>query len=202
MAKKEEVKNSENKNVVADAVTADNIMDVCEKRNIETGKNFKNYIGELEDEKNERLDKMKRDITYKATYRSELELVRLRHKRREMDIAKYSIRQSGRLLRFVIGFEVDDKTLEYASTPDDLFGKETVDAKNKTITIKFKDGDKTFKMGETVPACIDIVDYDELSGKLREEVRKRNNVEDKTFNTEVNKLDLSYGKYYSSDWRY
>ena len=96
-----------------------------------------------------------------------------------------------------MGFKFDESVLEYAKTADDIFKREELNAEKKELSIVVdskKGTKKTFKLGEDVPAIIDVVDYDNMLQELNEKIRTKNNENDKTYQIEVNKIDLSYGE--------
>lgn len=126
--------------------------------------------------------------------------------RRQKEIAKVAANELvmvDRIARFLMGFEVNDVTIEHAKhCPDTLFGIEKVDEKAGTITITIDGKETTYKKGESVPAIIDYVDYDEYLEKIKKEVRKLNGEAEAQYEKYDKKLRAKYGQYWHSSWWY
>lgn len=136
-----------------------------------------------------------------AMYNVERKLLNLRREREIAKLTKVELTHTDRLARYLMGFTVtEDHIKRAAATPDTIFdkGKETADEKKGTITI----ADKTYKVGDKVPACIDYVDFDKMSDLIPEETRKATREIDKVHGTYLDKLDAKYNKYYDRSWRY
>lgn len=140
----------------------------------------------------------------KAQYRIDQGYLNLR---RERDIAKITqaeLAHTDRLARYLMGFEVTEEKIKHiVKTPDVIFEKETVDEKNKTVTVVLTDGEKkTFKVGEQVPPVIDYVDYDSLYTKIRDYTRKESDRIEKEHSNYTKKLQAKYGEYWNHSWYY
>lgn len=196
------MKKEEEKTVV---LNEENIMEQIEAGNRADSALTKQVQEQIQKEQNDRKAYELKRRFLKSSYQRDLALIQRRKERRASDIALYKIRQAGRLCRFMMGFKFDESVLEYAKTVDDIFKREELNAEKKELSVVVdskKGTKKTFKLGEDVPAIIDVVDYDNMLQELNEKIRTKNNENDKTYQIEVNKLDLSYGEYYSSSWRW
>lgn len=186
-------------------ITENNIMEQIEKKNRVDSALTEQMLADVAKEQDDRKKYELKRRYLKATYQCDLALIQRRKNKRESDIALYKVRQAGRLVRFLTGFTVSDATLEYAKTEDNILELETLNEKDKTITIvtdKATNKKETFKVGDTVPALIDIVDYDNALKKLNEKMDAMFRESNGTYKLECDKLDLSYGEYYSSSWRW
>lgn len=140
----------------------------------------------------------------KACYKNGIALLQ-RKRDREMgdEVGLYKVRQMTRLMRFLLGTKIDEKTMEYAKTPDDLFKRETLSKDGKSIEIVLSDGKKaTFKEGDAMPPIIDVVDFDEMYDKLENALRERQDAVNQRYKKAVQKWDLAFGEYYDSSWRW
>ena len=162
----------------------------------------------IKKELDEEADKEKRSLLkrryQKALYRNGQALLdRKRSKAIADDVTLYKVRQMTRLIRFLVGAPVDEKTLEYAKTPDDIWKKETLAKDGKSIETVLPDGSKkSFKEGENIPPVIDVVDFDMMADQLEKELRKRREEIDKQYETDLKKWDLQFGEYYDRTWRW
>ena len=162
----------------------------------------------IKKELDEQADKEKREIIkrryQKALYRNGQALLeRKRSKAIADEVTLFKVRQMTRLIRFLVGAPVDEKTLEYAKTPDTIWGKETLAKDGKSIETTLPDGSKkTFKEGETMPPVIDVVDFDKMSDQLEKELRKRRSEIDEQYESDLQKWDLQFGNYYDRSWRW
>lgn len=199
MAKKEKM--TENHVVL----TEENIVKELEKKNRMDTALTKEMISEIEKQKEEQKKRLVKERFLKATYQRDLSLLQRRFSKRKNEIALYKIRQSGRLVRLLTGFEFTEQILEYAKTKDDVFNIETLNEKDKTITlvVDIKDNKtETFKLGDEVPAIIDCIDYDSYIIKLNDKIKKMTNEAEAEHNTNVSKLQMAYGDYYNCSWRW
>lgn len=199
MAKKEKM--TENHVVL----TEENIVKELEKKNRMDTALTKEMISEIEKQKEDQKKRLVKERFLKATYQRDLSLLQRRFSKRKNEIALYKIRQSGRLVRLLTGFEFTEQILEYAKTKDDVFNIETLNEKDKTITlvVDIKDNKtETFKLGDEVPAVIDCVDYDSYITKLNDKIKKMTNEAEAEHNTNVAKLEMAYGDYYNCSWRW
>ena len=137
----------------------------------------------------------------KASYKIDSSLLKLRRERDVAKIQKEELSHVDRIRRFMMGFTVTEEVIQHASGAEDIFEKEKVDEKNKTITIKGTDGkEKTYKLGEEVPPIIDYVDYDDLLKKINDNTRKQINEVDKVHDSYTKKLRAKYDEYYDYSW--
>lgn len=193
------------KPTTAVVVTEDNIMEQIEAGNRADTALTNKVLEDIQKEKDENKAREIKSRFLRASYQRDLALLQRRKERRSTDVAGYKIRQAGRLCRFLMGFTFDESILEYAKTPDDILNREELDAEKKTLTIVVdvkKGTKKTFKLGDTVPAIIDCVDYDNALAELNRKIRSKQEQNDKEYRIETDKLDLSYGDYYCSSWRW
>lgn len=195
-------KEVKNKEVI---LTEENIVNELEKKNRMNTALNEQMLVEINKEKDERIKNEIKCRFLKATYQRDLALLQRRLAKKKAEIALYKIRQSGRILRFLTGFKVDASTLEYAKTKDDIIGIETLNEKDETITIiidKKTNKKETYKVGDNVPAVIDVVDYDIYKEKLDKKIEEMTTEITEEHNNTVGKLDLAYGKYYVPSWRW
>lgn len=161
---------------------------------------------QIEKESDENLQRQVKVRFEKVTYRIEQAVLQRKRDRRVADeISLYKTRQMTRMARFLLGGKVDEATLEYAQTPDDIWGRETLDKKNETITlvIDVKSGEKkTFKKGDELPAIVDSVDFDKMYDQLDSKLRERRKEIDEEYETLCKKLDLRHGEYWDRSWRW
>lgn len=168
----------------------------------EQSSNVLDIIKKEHDEETQRQVKMRIE---KVIYRVEDAVLQRKRDRRVADeISLFKTRQMTRMIRFLVGGTVDDKTLEYAQTPD-IFGREELDKKAETITLvidKTSGEKKTFKKGDKLPAVIDSVDFDAMYDTLQKELNNRRKAIDDEYDTLVKKLQLRHGEYYDRSWRW
>lgn len=158
-------------------------------------------------EKNERTQREMKERYMKASFRVDEVKENQKYQGDLTKIAKNELVQVSRLCRFMMGFVFDpedkDQIFKHAAETPDIFGKEEINLKDKTITVVMIGGEKkTFKAGETVPPIIDYVDYDNLYEKINENRRKLTKEADDRHRTYRKKLDAKYGEYWNSSWRY
>lgn len=143
----------------------------------------------------------------KVAYRINKGLVDLRRSKKQHEIALYNVRQQGRLSRFLTGFTVTEIILnEYAKTEDDVLKLESLKDGALVIKVLKDDGksreEKSFKLGDNVPAIIDIVDFDEGVSILAKNLRKRIEEADAEHTKNVKVIEAATGDYWNNDWRY
>ncbi|WP_173431822.1 hypothetical protein [Sharpea azabuensis] len=200
MGKKEE-KKTVSRATVLDENNIENVINGGQTNDITMLETVQNKLKEESDEtqKNLILRRYK-----KAQYRNGQAL--LENKRSKATIEKvslYKVRQMTRLIRFLVGAVVDEKTLEYAKTPDDIWKKETLSKDGKSIETTLPDGTKkTFKEGEQMPPVIDVVDFDNMTIELENELKKRRNEVEEEYENNLKKLDLLAGEYWDRSWRW
>lgn len=186
-------------------LTENNIIETLEKGNRAETALTEQMLAEVNKEKDERLKEQLKCRYLKATYQRDLALIQRRRSKKDTDLSLYKIRQAGRLLRFLTGFDVDDATLEYAKTPDDVLNVEVLNEKDKTLTIvtdKEKGTKETFKVGDHVPALLTIVAYDDALKSLNDNMNKKRREIDAEYEKHVDLLEVSYHGYYHSSWRW
>lgn len=140
----------------------------------------------------------------KALYRNGTALLQRRRDRELGDeVSLYKVRQMTRMIRFLLGAKVDEKTLEYAKTPDEIWNKEKLSSDGKSIEVTLPDGTKkTFKEGDTIPPIIDVVDFDDMYEQLEKKLREKQEAVMQRYNKDVQKWDLQFGEYYDRSWRW
>lgn len=200
----------ENKKGASAAPTApvdktDELEKVLNKQGL-TEEQSENVREMIEKESDENLKRQVKQRFEKIVYRIEQAVLQRKRDRRTADeISLYKTRQMTRLGRFLVGGIVDDSTLEYAQTPDDIWNRETLDKKAETITLVIdpKTGEKkTFKKGEKLPAIVDSVDFDSMFDQLNDKLRERRKAIDEEYETLCKKLDLRHGEYFDRSWRW
>lgn len=199
MAKKE------NQTKSTQVIDEDNIVETLNKGNLPEFKENEETLGEkalaeLQKEKDERKKNQIKSCYAKADYKVKKSLIDLHHSKELMKSAKYEIAQMGRLQRFMTGFVVTDEVLTHAKGAEDLFKKEKLDG--ESLVVVTADGEKTFKKDDKVPAIIDVVDFDKCLETLRSKLREMRNAADIQQRELIDKLDASYGQYWSTSWRY
>lgn len=198
-------KNKETKAANEVILTEDNIVNHLEEQNRLTTALSKKTLEEFSNEMDENVRREAKQRFYKATYQSDLALLQRRAEKKKFDVALFKIRQAGRLVRFLMGFTFDEKVKEYNKTPDEIWSREKYNEKDNTLEVvinKKTNEKKTFKLGEEVPAIIDSVDYDQMKRELDENMKKKYAAIDDEHNTNIRKLELAYGEYYNSSWRW
>lgn len=189
-------------------ITAENVIEQAKLGNIMTPEMVEKMNQELKDEKDKAtIAETKRRCT-KIGYVVSMSLVHKRKSSDYNDMSTYNIRQLGRLQRFLTGFVVTEQIVgEFARTADDVLELETLNEKEKTLTIKMPSADgerkeKTFKVGDTVPAVISYIDFDKGLEKLEKNLKaKRDAIEDK-HRDETLAIRQAAGEYWRSDWQY
>lgn len=188
---------SQENNVVKDVmeeVKASNLIgDDLKQRALEE-------IQKTQDEKKIREIK---EIVMKCSYRRELSLIKTRHqKKRKEAIALYQTRQLTRIERLYTGTTVDEKTLEYAKTPDDILNIEKLNEKDKTLTVTVDGKSTTYKVGDKMPGVITYIQADEMFNKIASNVRKMESEADSALNKDIRELDNKYRGFDIYDWRF
>lgn len=196
-------KNKQNTPATSAIVDEKNMPEVLKGQatNIEMYDVIKKEIDEETDKEKKALLKRRYQ---KALYRNGQAL--LERKRSEAmgdNVILYKVRQMTRLLRFLVGTKVDEKTLEYAKTPDDIWKKETLSKDGKSIETTLPDGSKkSFAVGDSMPPIIDVVDFDQMADQLEKELRARRVKVDEEYETNLKKWDLNFGEYWDRSWRW
>jgi len=197
MAKEE--KNKKSTDVAVASV--DNIREQLDNASLGRTELAKAAMEKLKKDHDETTQRNMMNRFEKANYKIDSSLLKLRRERDIAKIQKEELAHVDRISRFMMGFTVTEEVIQHASGAEDIFEKEKVDEKNKTITIKGTDGkEKTYKLGEEVPPIIDYVDYDDLLKKINDNTRKAINEVDKVHDMYTKKLRAKYDEYYDYSW--
>lgn len=217
MAKEEKNKKSAEAPVVT---TEDNIREQLDKASLGRKEQADAALEKIKKDHDERTQNEMACRFEQASYQVERGLLNLR---RERDIAKIThaeLIQRDRLARFLMGFEVTEAVIKNASrdctvkvkndngeteevcSNKDIFNKETVNEKDKTIIVLISEEKKTFKVGDHVPPIIDYVDYDELKRKIPDATNKATRAVEAEHNKYNKKLDAAYDRYWQPTWRW
>lgn len=137
----------------------------------------------------------------KAQYSIESSLLGMRRDKEKAEVSRMRLTVMDRLARLMMGFVVTDEIIARAKHHDDtLFGIEKIDVKAKTISIT-KDGKTTtYKVGDSVPAMIDYVDYDSMLEKVKKEVANLSEKADNKYDGYNKKLQAKYNNYWNRSW--
>lgn len=200
-------KNNENKKAAAETAVvtnASNIYEALDKAVVATDESLPaKAMEQLQQESDENTIRNIKRRFQKAQYTIDNGFLKKRRQKELDKISTNELTMVDRIARFLMGFTVTDVVIEHAKhCPDTLFNIEKVDEKAKTITITMDGKDTTYKMGETVPAVIDYVDYDEYLDKIRKEIRKQTSEAESTYDKYANKLKAKYGEYWDHSWWY
>ena len=199
-----ETKNA--KNAVPTAPVKDEELEKVLNNQALTEVQSNNMIELIKKEHDENAQKQVKMRIEKAIYRVEEGVLQRKKDRRIADeISLYKTRQLTRMVRFLAGGVVDDNTIEFAQTPDNIWERETLDKEAESITLvidKASGEKKTFKKGENLPAIIDPVDFDEMYSQLDKELRKRREAIEEEYSRLLKKLELRHGEYYDRSWRW
>ena len=199
MANKEEKKAAQ---AAETNVSVENIYESLDKANVATDESLPEKVREeIKKESNENTVREMKVRYQKANYTIESSLLGMRRDKDKAEVSRMRLTVMDRLARFMMGFQVTKEVIARAKHHDDsLFGIEKVDAKAETITIT-KDGKSTtYKVGDSVPAIIDYVDYDEMLEKVKKEVSKLSDEADKKYDTYNKKLQAKYNNYWNRSW--
>lgn len=220
MAKEEKNKKGAEETNAPVVSTVDNIREQLDKASLGNKELADAAVEKLKKDHDEHTQNEMQNRFEEASYQVERGLLNLR---RERDIAKVTqaeLIQRDRLSRFLMGFKVTEKVIENATrnctikfdnekgepeeicSNKDIFGKETIDEKAKTVTIVINREKKTFKVGEDVPPVIDYVDYDELKKKIPETTRKATKRIEEEHTKYSKKLEARYDRYWQPCWRW
>lgn len=137
----------------------------------------------------------------KAQYSIESSLLGMRRDKEKAEVSRMRLTVMDRLARLMMGFVVTDEIIARAKHHDDtLFGIEKVDVKDKTISITKDNKTTTYKVGDSVPAVIDYVDYDTMLEKVKKEVADLSEKADKKYDGYNKKLQAKYNNYWNRSW--
>lgn len=199
MANKEEKKAAQ---AAETNVSVENIYESLDKAVVATDESLPEKVREeIKKESDENTVREMKVRFQKANYTIESSLLGMRRDKDKAEVSRMRLTVMDRLARFMMGFQVTKEIIARAKHHDDsLFGIEKVDAKAETITIT-KDGKSTtYKVGDSVPAIIDYVDYDEMLEKVKKEVSKLSDEADKKYDTYNKKLQAKYNNYWNRSW--
>lgn len=191
-------------------MTPDNVVELCKSGNMLTPELKKVMDEQTQKEKDEKIiAETKRRITY-IGFRFTSGMVELKKMRAMDDLALYNTRQQGRLMRFLTGFEVTEQIAnEFAKTPDDVLKLEKPGKDSLTLLVPETDKDgkitrkeATFKVGETVPAIIDYMEFDDGLEQLRKNLCEKQEAIEKQYKKDMEDVRKAAGEYWSSDWQY
>jgi hypothetical protein len=169
------------------------------------------------DEKNkkEKDDKIIRETNRRCTYigfKVDSGILEQKKMKANWELSKYNTTQLDRLMRMVAGFVVTAATIEHAKHyEDDVLKLEKVDKDKNTLIILVpetdKDGkivrkEKTFKVGEEVPAVIDYAEFDDGTEILYKNLVDRQKKIDEQYKKDVTDIKKAAGEYWSDDWMY
>lgn len=184
--------------------TVENIYEVLDKGIVATDETLPEKVKEeIKKEADERKVREMKERYQKAQYSIESGLLFMRRDKELARISLAKLTMVGRIARFMMGFTVTDEVITYAKhCADDLFKIEKVDTEAKTITITSPKDKKavTYKLGDSVPAVIDYVDYDEMYSKIKEDIRKQENEARNAHDKYEKKLQAKYGHYWCRSW--
>ena len=198
--------NKENKNAAqaVENVSVENIYESLDKAVVATDESLPaKVMEEIKKESDENTVREMKNRYQKAQYSIDSSLLIMRRDKEKAEVSRMRLTIIDRLARLMMGFQVTKEVIANAKHHDDsLFGIEKVDAKAETITITNPKDKKatTYKIGDSVPAIIDYVDYDEMLSKVKEEVNKLCKEADKKYDTYNNKLQAKYGNYWNRSW--
>lgn len=198
--------NKENKNAAqaVENVSVENIYESLDKAVVATDESLPaKVMEEIKKESDENTVREMKNRYQKAQYSIDSSLLIMRRDKEKAEVSRMRLTIIDRLARLMMGFQVTKEVIANAKHHDDsLFGIEKVDAKAETITITNPKDKKatTYKLGDSVPAIIDYVDYDEMLSKVKDEVNKLCREADKKYDTYNNKLQAKYGNYWNRSW--
>lgn len=196
----------ENKNAAqtVENVSVENIYESLDKAVVATDESLPaKVMEEIKKESDENTIREMKNRYQKAQYSIDSSLLIMRRDKEKAEVSRMRLTIIDRLARLMMGFQVTKEVIANAKHHDDsLFGIEKVDAKAETITITNPKDKKatTYKLGDSVPAIIDYVDYDEMLSKVKDEVNKLCKEADKKYDTYNNKLQAKYGNYWNRSW--
>lgn len=200
------------KNVESVEITPENIVEQRKAGNILTPE-----LKKLMDEKNkkEKDDKIIRETNRRCTYigfKVDSGILEQKKMKANWELSKYNTTQLDRLMRMVAGFVVTAATIEHAKHyEDDVLKLEKVDKDKNTLIILVpetdKDGkivrkEKTFKVGDEVPAVIDYAEFDDGTEVLYKNLVDRQKKIDEQYKKDVTDIKKAAGEYWRDDWMY
>jgi hypothetical protein len=127
------------------------------------------------------------------------------------DLALYNTRQQGRLMRFLTGFVATEQIInEFAAkTEDDVLKLEKVEKGALILLVpevnkegKITRSEKTFKVGDEVPAIIDYNDFDDGLEALQKNLKERQDKIEKQYQSDMLVIKKAAGEYWRDDWMY
>lgn len=186
----------------AEASTVENIYENLDKAIVASDNTLPaKVLEEIKKESDENIVREMKARFQKAQYSIESSLLGMRHDKEKAEVSRMRLTVMDRLARLMMGFVVTDEIIARAKHHDDtLFGIEKIDVKAKTISIT-KDGKATtYKVGDSVPAVIDYVDYDSMLEKVKKEVADLSEKVDKKYDAYNKKLQAKYNNYWNRSW--
>lgn len=186
----------------AEASTVENIYENLDKAIVASDNTLPaKVLEEIKKESDENIVREMKARFQKAQYSIESSLLGMRRDKEKAEVSRMRLTVMDRLARLMMGFVVTDEIIARAKHHDDtLFGIEKIDVKAKTISIT-KDGKATtYKVGDSVPAVIDYVDYDSMLEKVKKEVADLSEKADKKYDAYNKKLQAKYNNYWNRSW--
>jgi hypothetical protein len=197
-----ETKTAATQNTEAANVSVETIYENLDKAVVATDESLPAKVREqIKKESDERIVGEMKERFQKAQYSIESSLLGMRRDKEKAEVSRMRLTVIDRLARLMMGFVVTKDVIARAKHHDDsLFNIEKVDAKDETISIT-KDGKTTtYKVGESVPAVIDYVDYDSMLEKAKKEDAKLCKEADDKYDTYNKKLQAKFGNYWNRSW--
>lgn len=200
----------ENKNNQPVVITAENVIEERQKGNVLTPELRAKMDAEVKEANDKKVIAEVKARTTKIGYMVDLGLVEQRNSKELSKMAGYNTRQLGRLQRFLTGFVVTEQIVtEFAKTKDNVLELEKLDneknPKALIIMVPAADGkreEKTFKVGDTVPAIIDYNEFDDGLIKLKKNLEEMESEARKKYNKELIIIQKAAGEYWREDWRW
>lgn len=194
--------NKNNKPAETPAATGvDNIREQLDSASVSRKELTDAVLAKIKEEADENIKSQIKQRCNKANFTEEKELLNLRRERDVANITKKKLVHVSRLKDHLMGFVVTEELLKRrAGTPDEIFEREKINEKDKTVTVKLGGEDKTFKLGEAVPPVIDYVDYDSDLDKIKDWARKELQKAEDEHNKYTTKLKAKYGEYWRPSW--
>ena len=183
--------------VVAQSLTAENVMDNLHKGNLMQGVLTKQVLDDIQKEKDERKAEQLKSRILKASYHRIRRLIQLRARRRESEINLENLKQAELLEDSLAGFILTDDKIKKHGGKDGKLETEVIDDAGKKTKTSFelKENEEVW-----VPGSITIAEYDEKENELVADMRKKMAESDKQLQKELTELRNQYPSYYSYSW--
>lgn len=188
---------------VATVANETNVLEVIDKGLVADTEVGESVYAEIQKEQDKETARQMMSRAKESMFSEEQGLLSVRKNRAEEKLALEKLTIKSRLRRWMCGFVVTEEIIKQsAKIKDDLFNKEEVNEKDKTMTILLKDGKtkQTFKIGEKVDPIIDYVDFDIMQPKARDYFKKKHDAVEAEFRTYTSKLQARYGDYWRCSW--